>query len=59
MIKTVLAWPRSVKRLVVVAVDIASALAATWLAFSLRLDTPQNVLASLTDVDTILAGLDV
>ncbi len=25
----------------------------------LRLDTPQNVLASLTDVDTILAGLDV
>ena len=40
MIKTVLAWPRSVKRLVVVAVDIASALAATWLAFSLRLDTP-------------------
>ena len=40
MIKTVLAWPRSVKRLVVVAVDIASALAATWLAFTLRLDTP-------------------
>lgn len=39
MIKTVLAWPRSVKRLVVVAVDIAVALAATWLAFSLRLDT--------------------
>ncbi|MEO7392164.1 MAG: nucleoside-diphosphate sugar epimerase/dehydratase, partial [Ramlibacter sp.] len=38
MITTVLAWPRSVKRLVVVTVDIASALAATWLAFSLRLD---------------------
>ncbi|MEO5670183.1 MAG: polysaccharide biosynthesis protein, partial [Ramlibacter sp.] len=40
MIKTVLAWPRSVKRLVVVAVDLACALAATWLAFTLRLDTP-------------------
>jgi FlaA1/EpsC-like NDP-sugar epimerase len=39
MIKTVLAWSRSVKRLVVVGVDTASALLATWLAFSLRFDT--------------------
>jgi FlaA1/EpsC-like NDP-sugar epimerase len=34
----VLAWPRLYKRLVVVAVDIALAFIATWLAFSLRLD---------------------
>ncbi len=33
-----LGWPRSVKRLVVVALDIALAMAATWLAFTLRLD---------------------
>jgi FlaA1/EpsC-like NDP-sugar epimerase len=39
MIQTVLAWSRSVKRLVVVATDTASALLATWLAFSLRFDT--------------------
>ncbi|MCF8148498.1 MAG: polysaccharide biosynthesis protein [Sulfuritalea sp.] len=34
----VLAWPRLYKRLIVVAVDIALAFIATWLAFSLRLD---------------------
>jgi len=34
----VLGWPRIVKRLVVVALDVAMALAATWLAFTLRLD---------------------
>ncbi|MBK1683312.1 polysaccharide biosynthesis protein [Rhodoferax fermentans] len=34
----VLDWPRSVKRLVVVAVDIFLALFATWLAFTLRLE---------------------
>ncbi len=33
-----LGWPRAVKRLVVVALDVAMALAATWLAFTLRLD---------------------
>ncbi len=33
-----LGWPRAVKRLVVVALDIALAMAATWLAFTLRLD---------------------
>jgi FlaA1/EpsC-like NDP-sugar epimerase len=35
----VLGWSRSVKRLVVVALDIGLAMLATWLAFSLRLDT--------------------
>ena len=38
MQSTVLAWPRAVKRLVVVALDIVLALIATWLAFTLRLD---------------------
>lgn len=38
MQSTVLAWPRATKRLVVVALDIALALIATWLAFTLRLD---------------------
>ena len=37
---SVLALPRSVKRLVVVALDVFLALLATWLALSLRLDTP-------------------
>ena len=36
---TVLGWPRAVKRLVVVALDIVLALIATWIAFTLRLDT--------------------
>lgn len=35
----VLGWSRSAKRLVVVALDIGLAMLATWLAFSLRLDT--------------------
>ena len=39
MQSTVLGWPRAVKRLVVVALDIVLALLATWLAFTLRLDT--------------------
>jgi FlaA1/EpsC-like NDP-sugar epimerase len=34
----VLGWPRAVKRLVVVALDVVLALVATWLAFTLRLD---------------------
>ena len=34
----VLAWPRSVKRLIVVALDIFLALFATWLALTLRLE---------------------
>jgi FlaA1/EpsC-like NDP-sugar epimerase len=38
MQSTVLAWPRATKRLVVVALDIALALVATWVAFTLRLD---------------------
>jgi FlaA1/EpsC-like NDP-sugar epimerase len=36
----VLEWPRAVKRLVVVALDIVLALIATWAAYTLRLDTP-------------------
>jgi FlaA1/EpsC-like NDP-sugar epimerase len=36
---TILAWPRALKRLVVLAMDVALSLLATWLAFSLRLDT--------------------
>lgn len=35
---TILGWPRSVKRLVVVAFDTVMALAAMWLAFTLRFD---------------------
>ncbi|WP_114969833.1 polysaccharide biosynthesis protein [Rhodoferax ferrireducens] len=35
----VLAWPRAAKRLVVVALDVFLALLATWIAFTLRLDT--------------------
>ena len=38
MQSTVLGWPRVVKRLVVLALDVALALLATWLAFALRLD---------------------
>lgn len=34
----ILGWPRAVKRLVVVGLDVAMAMAATWLAFTLRLD---------------------
>ncbi|KQP14326.1 nucleoside-diphosphate sugar epimerase/dehydratase [Pseudorhodoferax sp. Leaf267] len=34
----ILAWPRSVKRLVVVVIDVLLSLAAMWLAFTLRLD---------------------
>ena len=33
-----LGWPRSAKRAVVVGLDVALALAATWIAFTLRLD---------------------
>ena len=40
MQRSVLALPRAVKRLVVVALDVLLALFATWLALSLRLDTP-------------------
>ena len=39
MQKKVLTWPRAGKRLVVVVLDIGLGLIATWLAFSLRLDT--------------------
>jgi FlaA1/EpsC-like NDP-sugar epimerase len=36
----VLAWPRAAKRLFVIALDVLLALLATWVAFTLRLDTP-------------------
>ena len=36
----VLRWPRVVKRVVVIVLDVVLALAATWIAFSLRLDEP-------------------
>jgi FlaA1/EpsC-like NDP-sugar epimerase len=39
MYSTILKWPRAVKRLVVMAFDAGMAVAATWLAFTLRLDT--------------------
>lgn len=42
MQSSVLAWPRVVKSLVVLALDVLLALVATWLAFSLRLDTPHK-----------------
>ena len=35
----VLGWPRAAKRLVVVALDVVLAVVATWIAFTLRLDT--------------------
>lgn len=40
MQQQILAWPRAMKRLVVVAMDVVLSLLATWLAFSLRLDNP-------------------
>ena len=40
----ILNWPRSVKRLVVVALDVVMSLVAMWLAFTLRLDTPHRPL---------------
>lgn len=40
MQRQILAWPRSVKRLVVLGMDVVLSLLATWLAFSLRLDSP-------------------
>lgn len=39
MQEKVLNWPRTFKLLIVVAIDIAMSVLATWLAFSLRLDT--------------------
>jgi FlaA1/EpsC-like NDP-sugar epimerase len=36
----ILSWSRQAKRSVVVALDVVLALCATWLAFTLRLDTP-------------------
>ncbi len=38
MYVSILAWPRAVKRLTVMALDIFLSLAATWLAYTLRLD---------------------
>lgn len=38
MQERVIAWPRAVKRAVVVALDVVMALVATWIAFTLRLD---------------------
>ena len=40
MNKRVVAWPRLGKQLSVIALDVVLATVATWLAFSLRLDTP-------------------
>ena len=36
----VIAWSRSRKQLAVMTVDVLLSLLATWIAFSLRLDTP-------------------
>ncbi|MFT4242745.1 MAG: nucleoside-diphosphate sugar epimerase/dehydratase [Acidovorax sp.] len=40
MLSRILGWSRAAKRLVVVAMDVCLGLAAMWLAFTLRLDTP-------------------
>lgn len=40
MKSSILEWPRSTKRFVVVVMDVALAIVAMWVAFSLRLDTP-------------------
>lgn len=37
-----LAWPRSAKRFVVIALDVVLAVIATWVAYSLRLDSLHN-----------------
>ena len=39
MQEKVLSWPRTFKLLIVVAIDVGMSVLATWLAFSLRLDT--------------------
>ncbi|MBK9573594.1 MAG: polysaccharide biosynthesis protein [Rhodoferax sp.] len=38
--KQLIALPRAVKRLVVIAMDVLLSVLATWIAFTLRLDTP-------------------
>lgn len=40
MQEKILGWPRPLKQLVVIALDVVMCLFATWLAFTLRLDTP-------------------
>ena len=40
MQEKILGWPRPFKQLIVIALDVAMCLFATWLAFTLRLDTP-------------------
>ena len=40
MNETMMAWPRRGKQATVILMDVALALVATWMAFSLRLDTP-------------------
>ncbi|MBV7539613.1 nucleoside-diphosphate sugar epimerase/dehydratase [Acidovorax sp. sic0104] len=40
MLSRILGWSRAAKRLVVVAMDVCLGLAAMWLAFTLRLETP-------------------
>ena len=39
MLSSVLSWPRSIKRLFVVCLDLCMGIVAMWLAFTLRLDT--------------------
>ena len=40
MQEKILGWPRRLKQVVVIALDVLMCLFATWLAFTLRLDTP-------------------
>lgn len=54
----ILDWPRATKRLVVIAIDMALAVLATWVAFSLRFDTlnvPQGNQWILYGLSPILA----
>jgi len=39
MQQRILAWPRAIKRLVVLSMDVVLSLLATWMAFTLRLDS--------------------
>ena len=39
MLSSILSWPRSIKRLFVVCLDLCMGIVAMWLAFTLRLDT--------------------
>lgn len=42
MQRKIIGWPRAIKQFLVVGLDVVLALAATWIAFTLRLDAPHQ-----------------